>query len=99
MKASRATIEAPPSTGADLPPVTAHTGSAALIEKARRLLRVRHYAMRTEEAYLHWIGRFIASCAKGEENPVQFGEGQVRTFLERLAVERCFSASTQNHAF
>ena len=99
LKVSRATNEPPPATSADLPPVTAHTGSATLIEKARRVLRVRHYAMRTEEAYLHWIGRFIASCAKGEGNPVQFGEGQVRTFLEGLAVERCVSASTQNQAF
>jgi Phage integrase, N-terminal SAM-like domain len=40
-------------------------------------------------------------CRNGHltpENPVQFGEGQVRTFLEGLAVERCVSASTQNQA-
>lgn len=28
------------------------------LEAMRRALRVRHYALRTEESYLHWAGRF-----------------------------------------
>jgi hypothetical protein len=32
---------------------------AALLDQARETLRVKHYAIRTEQAYLDWIKRFI----------------------------------------
>ena len=35
---------------------TRHPG---LLEKVRERLRVRHYSLRTEEAYLGWIKRFV----------------------------------------
>ena len=28
-------------------------------EAMQRAMRVRHYALRTEESYLHWVGRFL----------------------------------------
>ena len=31
-----------------------------LLDDVRRVLRTRHYSIRTEQAYVHWIKRFIA---------------------------------------
>jgi len=30
-----------------------------LLDQVRAAIRTRHYSMRTEQAYLHWIKRFI----------------------------------------
>ncbi len=30
-----------------------------LLDQVRERLRVKHYSLRTEEAYLHWMRRFI----------------------------------------
>lgn len=59
-------------------------------------LRRRAYAIRTEQTYLHWIRRFLA--AFDNRNPRELGAGQVRTFLERLAVHNRVASSTQNQA-
>lgn len=72
-----------------------HGEEASLTAKARRTLRVMHYAIRTEEAYLYWIGRFLIFAGGDGEGL----EGRVRSFLEGLAVDRGVSASTQNQAF
>src|SRR5262249_2626894 len=30
-----------------------------LLDHVRQAIRVRHYSLRTEESYVHWINRFI----------------------------------------
>ena len=35
-----------------------------LLDQVRERVRVKHYCLRTEEAYLHWIRRFILFHAK-----------------------------------
>ncbi|MSO82035.1 MAG: hypothetical protein EXQ53_01880, partial [Acidobacteria bacterium] len=30
-----------------------------LMDRVRHVIRVRHYSRRTEEAYVHWIRRYI----------------------------------------
>ncbi|OHB81076.1 MAG: integrase [Planctomycetes bacterium RBG_16_64_10] len=60
------------------------------------VLRVRHYSRRTEEAYIHWIGRFIGFHQY--RHPRQFGEVDVNRFLTHLAVKEHVAASTQNQA-
>lgn len=30
-----------------------------ILDQVRDAIRVKHYSMRTEEAYVHWIKRFI----------------------------------------
>jgi len=30
-----------------------------LLDRMRRIIRVRHYSIKTERAYLHWVRRFI----------------------------------------
>jgi site-specific recombinase XerD len=59
-------------------------------------LRVRHYSRRTEEAYLHWIRRYIEFHQ--HQHPRQFAEGDVNRFLTSLAVKEHVAASTQNQA-
>jgi integron integrase len=68
-------------------------------EAMRRALRVRHYALRTEESYLHWVARFLDWVERRGGNLDAAGEGEVRGFLEELAVGRGVAAATQNQAF
>jgi integron integrase len=65
----------------------------------RRALRVRHYALRTEESYLHWVGRFLDWLDRRGGDLEAVGEREVRAFLEELAVGRGVAAATQNQAF
>jgi integron integrase len=58
---------------------------------------VRHYSPRTEEAYVHWIKRFIFFHHK--RHPAEMGAAEINQFLTHLAVDAHVSASTQNQAF
>ena len=66
-------------------------------DRMRRLLRVKHYGVRTEETYLGWARRFRDAFAG--RAMAQLGEMEVRRFLEDLAIVRQVAASTQNQAF
>jgi integrase len=57
---------------------------------------MRHYSMRTEEAYVGWIKRFI--LFHGKRHPLEMGEDEITRFLSALAVHGQVSASTQNQA-
>jgi integron integrase len=59
-------------------------------------LRVRHYSARTEEAYRHWIRRFI--LFHGKRHPRELGAPEIEAFLAHLAIEARVAASTQNQA-
>ena len=59
-------------------------------------MRARHYSLRTEEAYLGWIRRFIQ--AHRRRHPRELGGPEVEAFLTRLAVQGEVAASTQNQA-
>lgn len=67
-----------------------------LLEDVVRRLRVGHYSLRTERAYLGWIRRFI--LANGTRHPRELGATHVEAFLTGLAVEGHVAASTQNQA-
>ncbi len=69
---------------------------AKLLDRARGAIRARHYRRRTEEAYVHWIRRFIVF--HGKRHPRDFGAAEMAAFLRWLAVERHVAASTQNQA-
>jgi len=68
-------------------------------EAMRRALRVRHYALRTEESYLKWVARFLDWLERRGGDLEQAGEPEVQGFLEELAVGRGVAAATQNQAF
>jgi hypothetical protein len=64
--------------------------------EVRDAIRVRHYSIRTEQVYTHWVRRFIRF--HGNRPPRDMGPSQVRTFLTYLAVDRDVAAATQNQA-
>jgi hypothetical protein len=67
-----------------------------LLDRVRGAIRARHYSRRTEEAYVHWIRRYIVFHRK--THPSEMGVLEVTAFLTWLAVDPRVSASTQNHA-
>lgn len=68
-----------------------------LLDQVRYAIRVKHYSIRTEEAYLYWIRQFIFFA--GKKHPSDMGEKEVGQFLTHLAVKKKVSSSTQNQAF
>ena len=76
------------------------TGTSAtkprLLDQLRDRIRLKHYSMRTETAYLDWVKRFIVF--HGKRHPVEMGKAEVERFLSHLAVEGKVAASTQNQA-
>ncbi len=68
-----------------------------LLDRLRYACRVRHYSLRTEDAYHGWCRRFILFHDK--RHPQEMGAAEINQFLTHLAVEGQVSASTQNQAF
>jgi len=62
----------------------------------REALRVRHYSIRTERAYVDWVRRFIRFHDR--RHPARLGAVEVQAFLTHLAVERSVASPTQNQA-
>jgi integron integrase len=67
-----------------------------LLEQVRNTIRTKHLSLRTEEAYLAWIKRFILFYQK--KHPRDLHEQHIEQFLTYLAVDVEVSASTQNQA-
>ena len=67
-----------------------------LLDQVRDKLRVKHYSIRTEQAYSGWIKRFI--YFHGKRHPKDMGAHDIEAFLTHLAVVGKVSASTQNLA-
>src|SRR5437763_16377932 len=86
----------PPASVPSLPP-TAGPQPPRLLDRLREAIRVRHYSLRTEEAYVDWVRRFI--LFHGKRHPVEMGAEEINRFLTHLAVAGHVSASTQNQAF
>ena len=68
-----------------------------LLDRVRHACRVRHYSIRTEEAYHDWCRRYI--LFHGKRHPQEMGAAEINQFLTHLAVEGQVAASTQNQAF
>ena len=67
-----------------------------LMDQVRGRLRLKHYSLRTEQAYTAWIRRFIV--ATGRRHPRELGGPEVEQFLTSLAVDGQVAAGTQNQA-
>jgi integron integrase len=67
-----------------------------LLDRVRAEIRTRHYSPRTEEAYVHWIRRFVVH--NGMRHPRDLGGGDVAAFLSHLATRDRVAAATQNQA-
>ena len=67
-----------------------------LLDQVREAIRTRHYSLRTEDAYVGWIRRFI--LFHGKRHSLEMGQSEITQFLSALAVRDHVSASTQNQA-
>lgn len=70
--------------------------SPRLLEQVRKQVKVRHYSLRPEQAYVRWIKRYILFHDK--RHPREMGKVKVEVFLGALVVERNVSAATQTQA-
>ena len=67
-----------------------------LLDQVRESMRLKHYALSTEEAYVSWIKRFILFHHK--RHPKDMGVLEIEAFLTYLATDQHVAASTQNQA-
>ena len=67
-----------------------------LLDQVREMIRYRHYSLRTEQVYLHWIREYILFHHK--QHPAQLETSHITAFLSHLAVNKNVAASTQNQA-
>ena len=68
-----------------------------ILDEMRQLMRLRHYASRTERSYLGWVRRFLGYVG-GTAGSTPTPE-DVKDYLSHLAVHRKVASSTQNQAF
>ena len=64
--------------------ITKSTEQPKLLELVRGKIRLKHYSIRTEQAYLDWIKRYILHFHK--QHPSESGATQVEAFLTHLTV-------------
>lgn len=67
-----------------------------LLDRVREAIRMRHYSPRTEQAYLHWIRRYIFFHKL--RHPAEMAAPELNAFLSHLALKESVSASTQTQA-
>ena len=58
--------------------------SKKLLDRVRDAIRVKHYSIRTEQAYVNWIKRYI--YFHNVRHPAEMGAAEVEAFLTYLAV-------------
>jgi len=73
-----------------------HRERHQLLDKVREEIRKRHYSLRTEEAYIAWVRRFVQF--HGFRPPEGMNEGDIEKFLSHLAVSCEVAPATQNQA-
>lgn len=67
-----------------------------LLDRLRARMRRLGLSIRTEDAYVGWVRRFV--LANGKRHPRELGAREVEAFLTHLAMHGHVSASTQNQA-
>jgi integron integrase len=79
-----------------LPEKTTSPNPPKLLDQVVAKIRFKHYSRRTEQAYTHWIKRYI--LFHGKRHPKEMGAAEIEAFLSALATDRNVTASTQNLA-
>jgi len=69
---------------------------ARLLDQIREVMRLKHYALRTEQTYVQWVRRYVVF--HGKRHPRELGPAAITPFLSDLAVRLRVSAATQNQA-
>ena len=57
-----------------------------LLDQLRGRLRVKHYSIRTEQAYVDWVRRFV--LFHGKRHPRALGQHEAEAFLTHLGGTR-----------
>ena len=70
--------------------------SNRLLDQLRERIRYLHYSIRTEGAYVHWVGAYIRF--HGMRHPAEMAGPEVESFLSWLANERQVAAATHKQA-
>jgi integron integrase len=81
---------------AQMIPTAPTANKPKLLDQVRDIIRRKHYSIRTEQAYMDWIKRFI--IYHGKRHPREMAEEEVAEFLTHLARDLNVAASTQNQA-
>jgi site-specific recombinase XerD len=77
-------------------PDTSGSTKSLLLDRVRDKIRLKHYSIRTETAYVDWVRRYVNFHQR--RHPRELGPEHVEAFLSHLAVQRNVAASTQNQA-
>jgi integrase len=77
---------------------TPHSPSPTLIEDVRRVLRLHHYSIHTERAYVEWIVRFVQFHRMQSRADLGPAEAKLEAFLTNLAIQGNVAAAPQNQA-
>ena len=67
-----------------------------MLDQVRDVIRRLRYSIRTEQAYIDWIRRFI--LFHGKRRPEEIEAMEVEAFLTHLAVQGQVASSTPNQA-
>ena len=65
-------------------------------ERLITAVRLKQYSIRTEQAYVNWLARYLAF--HHWQDPVSLDGQAIKTYLEHLVVKRNVAASTQSQA-
>jgi hypothetical protein len=67
-----------------------------LLDRLRHKIRMKHYSIRTEEAYVDWARRYILFHCK--RHPKDMRAREIEAFLTHLAVERTYRPHAKSGA-
>jgi site-specific recombinase XerD len=81
-----------PALPVNLPPLQA----VRLLDQLRERIRMLHYSLRTEQAYLYWCRAFVRF--HGLRHPATMGGPEVETYLTYLASDRGLAPSSHRQA-
>lgn len=70
--------------------------SVRLVDQLREQIRYLPYSLRTEEAYVYWVKKFVRF--HGLRHPRDMGQTEVEQYLSYLATDRQVSVSTHRQA-
>src|SRR3546814_13590539 len=74
--------------------VTGDAEPPKLLDQVRQRLRLKHYSLRTEQAYVGWVRRFI--LANGKRHPREMGEREFEAFRTMLATRGSVATGRQH---
>jgi len=69
-----------------------------LLDQVRQVMRLHHYSLHTERAYVDWIKRYVRFHQMQRREDLTGGEAKIEAFLTDLAVNGHVASATQNQA-